>query len=64
MAKTRKVSRKSSRKASRKTASTRKTGTWAQKATAVYREMKRQNPATRFADALKEAARRKKAGTL
>ncbi len=60
MAKTRKGSRKASRKAS----STRKTGSWAQKATAVYREMKRKNPATRFADALKEAARRKKAGTL
>ena len=62
MAKTRKVSRK----ASRKGASTRKAqgGTWAQKATAVYREMKRKNPATRFADALKEAARRKKAGNL
>lgn len=59
MAKTRKGSRKASRKAS-----TRKTGSWAQKATAVYREMKRKNPATRFADALKEAARRKKAGTL
>jgi hypothetical protein len=59
MAKTRKGSRKASRKAS-----TRKAGSWAQKATAVYREMKRKNPATRFADALKEAARRKKAGTL
>ena len=59
MAKTRKGTRKSSRKAS-----TRKVGSWAQKATAVYREMKRKNPATRFADALKEAARRKKAGTL
>jgi hypothetical protein len=59
MAKTRKGSRKASRKVS-----TRKAGSWAQKATAVYREMKRKNPATRFADALKEAARRKKAGTL
>ncbi len=62
MAKTRKGSRKASRKASRK--STRKASSWAQKATAVYREMKRKNPATRFADALKEAARRKKAGNL
>ena len=68
MAKTRKASRKGTRKASRKASrkSTRKAGgsDWAQSVKRVYAEMKRDNRSASLGDAMKEASRRRKAGTL
>ncbi len=78
MAKSRKASRKAgsrkSRKASaarksatRKASATRKTrkgGDWAQAVKQVYSELKRKNPNAKLGDAMKEASRRRKAGTL
>ena len=74
MAKTRRVNRKgsrkagrraaSSRKASRKGAATRKGGDWAASVKRVYAELKRKDPSARLGDAMKEASRRRKAGTL
>jgi hypothetical protein len=67
MAKTRRANRKGSRKAnraSRKGAATRKGGDWAASVKRVYAELKRKNPSARLGDAMKEASRRRKAGTL
>ena len=64
MAKTRKTSRKASRKTQRK--GTRKAGTssWAQSVNRVYAELKRKDRNASLGDAMKEASRRRKAGTL
>lgn len=60
------ANKKSTRRASRKSKSTRK-GTrklspalrkWNEKVMAVYRELKKKNPATRLRDAMKEAKKR------
>ena len=69
MAKTRRANRKGSRKASkraasRKGAATRKGGDWAASVKRVYAELKRKDPSARLGDAMKEASRRRKAGTL
>jgi hypothetical protein len=68
MAKTRRAnrkgSRKASRRASRKGAATRKGGDWAASVKRVYAELKRKDPSARLGDAMKEASRRRKAGTL
>lgn len=62
MAKTRRASRKGSRKAGRK--GSRKASPWNQAVKRVYQEMKRKDRNASFGDALKEASRRKKNGTL
>jgi hypothetical protein len=70
MAKTRrgsrKASRKTSRKASRKTmkGGKRAMSSWNKSVKRVYEEMKRKDSNTSFGDALREASRRKKNGTL
>jgi len=58
--------RAGTRKGSRKAGSrkTRKASSWNQAVMRVYNEMKRKDRATKFGDALKEASRRKKNGTL
>lgn len=68
MAKTRRVSRKGSKdsrkgkKGSRK--GTRKGSDWSAAVKRVYGELKRKNPNAKLGDAMKEASRRKKNGTL
>ena len=59
---TRKSSRKSSRKASRK--ASRKGSDWNQAVMRVYKELKSKNPNTKLGDAMREASKRKKNGTL
>lgn len=59
---TRKASRKSSRKASRK--ATRKGSDWNQAVMRVYKELKSKNPNTKLGEAMREASKRKKNGTL
>lgn len=63
---TRKANRKANRKSSRKTQSGGKKGgnNWAKQAKRVYEEMKRKDSSVTFMDALKEASKRKKNGTL
>ncbi len=58
---TRKASRKSSRKASRKS---RKGSDWNQAVMRVYKELKSKNPNTKLGEAMREASKRKKNGTL
>lgn len=58
---TRKSSRKSSRKASRKS---RKGSDWNQAVMRVYKELKSKNPNTKLGEAMREASKRKKNGTL
>jgi hypothetical protein len=57
-----KSSRKSSRKASRK--SSRKGSDWNQAVMRVYKELKSKNPNTKLGEAMREASKRKKNGTL
>lgn len=63
---TRKANRKAGSRKSRKSATrkTRKGGDWAQAVKQVYSELKRKNPNAKLGDAMKEASRRRKAGTL
>jgi len=63
---TRKSSRKSSRKASRKSSgkASRKGSDWNQAVMRVYKELKSKNPNTKLGDAMREASKRKKNGTL
>ena len=60
MAKTRRVSRKG-RKGKK---GTRKGSDWSAAVKRVYGELKRKNPNAKLGDAMKEASKRKKAGTL
>ena len=60
MAKTRRVNRKG-KKATRKG---RKGSDWSAAVKRVYGELKRKNPNAKLGDAMKEASRRKKNGTL
>ena len=60
MAKTRK-NRSSSRK---QNGGKRKGNAWTRKVTDLYRKMKKEDPSTRFTDALKRASKMKKAGQL
>jgi len=62
MAKTRKNRKAGSRKASRK--GTRKASNWAQSVKRVYEELKRKNRNAKLGDAMREASRRRKNGTL
>jgi len=62
MAKTRKNRKASSRKAGRK--GTRKASNWAQSVKRVYEELKRKNRNAKLGDAMREASRRRKNGTL
>ncbi len=67
MAKTRRANRKGSRKAARKAATrkaSRKGGDWAASVKRVYAELKRKDRNAKLGDAMKEASRRRKAGTL
>jgi hypothetical protein len=63
MAKTRKNRKAGSRKAASRKGS-RKGSDWAQSVKRVYGELKRKNPNAKLGDAMKEASRRRKAGTL
>lgn len=57
--------RGASRKAGKKTRKIgRKAGEWSKKVMAVYRELKAKRKDVRLMDAMKEASRRKAAGTL
>ena len=60
MAKTRRVSRKG-RKGKK---GTRKGSDWSAAVKRVYGELKRKNPNAKLGDAMKEASKRKKNGTL
>ncbi len=66
MAKTRRAStRKDRKRKSRKTRKAgRKGGDWAQAVKRVYAELKRKDRNASLGDAMKEASRRRKAGTL
>jgi hypothetical protein len=68
MASTRKATRKGNRKASsRKTtrkASSRKASSWAMSVKRVYGELKRKDRNASLRDAMMEASKRRKAGTL
>jgi hypothetical protein len=59
-------SRRQSKKGGAKTQKKVKGGAsdWHKKVMAVYRELKKKNPATKLGAAMKEASRRKKAGKL
>jgi hypothetical protein len=63
MAKTRRVSRKGS-KGKKGTRKARKGSDWSAAVKRVYGELKRKNPSAKLGDAMKEASRRKKNGTL
>jgi hypothetical protein len=63
MAKTRKMNRSMKAKKSHRK-STRKASSWNMAVKRVYQEMKRKNRNASFGDALKEASRRKKNGSL
>jgi hypothetical protein len=63
MAKTRKMNRSMKAKKSQRK-STRKASSWNMAVKRVYQEMKRKNRNASFGDALKEASRRKKNGSL
>jgi hypothetical protein len=64
MAKTRKNrSRKATRK-DKKQKKTRKGSSWTDAVKRVYEELKRKNPNVKLGAAMKEASRRKNAGTL
>jgi hypothetical protein len=67
MAKTRRVNRKGSkdsRKGKKGTRKARKGSDWSAAVKRVYGELKRKNSNAKLGDAMKEASRRKKAGTL
>ena len=53
-----------SRKSSRKSKGSRKVSSWAQAVKRVHQELKRKNSKASLGDAMKEASKRKKAGTL
>jgi hypothetical protein len=63
MAKTRRVTRKGS-KGKKGTRKGRKGSDWSAAVKRVYGELKRKNPNAKLGDAMKEASRRKKNGTL
>jgi hypothetical protein len=59
------ATRRASRKGGKKTRKIgRKAGEWSKKVMAVYRELKAKRKDVRLMDAMKEASRRKAAGTL
>ncbi len=64
MASTRKASRKEKKGSRKAKKGTRKASPWNMAVKRVYEEMKRKDRNAKFGDALKEASKRKKNGTL